>query len=69
MAEQIEFGTPGKDKIIEYGGTDNVTQYIEAAAGNDWLLQMGGDKATGQISEGVPRMIPFTSMVARVTAS
>jgi hypothetical protein len=25
VAEQIEFGTPGKDKIIEYGGLDDIT--------------------------------------------
>jgi len=31
-ADQIEFGTPGKDKIVMYGATGNVLQYIEADA-------------------------------------
>ena len=52
VAEQIEFGTELKDKIIQYGGTDNVLQSIDAGAGNDWLLQVGGDQATVQVAEG-----------------
>jgi hypothetical protein len=47
-AEQIKFGTPEKDKIVQYGATGNVTQYAEGAAGNDWLLQVGGDKNSDQ---------------------
>ena len=40
--EQIEFGTPGKDKIEQYGGTGTTTQYAEGAANDDWILQVGG---------------------------
>ena len=46
--EQIEFGTPGKDKIEQYGGTGNTTQYAEGSEGDDWILQVGGDKLSDQ---------------------
>ena len=42
--DQIQFGTPGKDKIEQYGGTGKTTQYAEGSEGNDWILQVGGDK-------------------------
>lgn len=45
---QIEFGTPGKDKIVQYGGTGNSTQYAEGAASDDWILQVGGDLTSDQ---------------------
>jgi hypothetical protein len=41
---QIQFGTPGKDKIEQYGGTGNTIQFAEGAANDDWLLQIGGQK-------------------------
>ena len=45
---QIRLGTPGKDKIEQYGGTGNSTQYAEGSEGNDWILQVGGDKLSDQ---------------------
>ncbi len=51
VAEQIEFGTELKDMIIEYGGTDNILQSIDADAGDDWLLQVGGNQGTVQVVE------------------
>ena len=45
---QIRFGTPGKDKIEQYGGTGNLIQYGEGAANNDWILQIGGQKNSDQ---------------------
>jgi hypothetical protein len=51
VAEQLESGTELKDKIIQYGGTDNVLQSIYAGAGDDWLLQVGGDQATTQLAQ------------------
>jgi Ca2+-binding RTX toxin-like protein len=52
VVNQIETGTEGKDKIIQYGGMDNVLQGINAGSGNDWLLQVGGDQATSQVARG-----------------
>jgi hypothetical protein len=46
--DQIQFGTPGKDKIEQYGGTGNTTQFAEGSADNDWILQLGGDLRTDQ---------------------
>jgi hypothetical protein len=46
--DQIQFGTPGKDKIEQYGGTGKTTQYAEGSADADWLLQVGGDLRTDQ---------------------
>jgi Ca2+-binding RTX toxin-like protein len=46
--DQIQFGTPGKDRIEEYGGTGNSTQYAEGSEGDDWILQVGGDKLSDQ---------------------
>ena len=45
---QIDFGTPGKDKIEQYGGTGNTTQYAEGGANDDWILQVGGDNYSDQ---------------------
>ena len=45
---QIQFGTPGKDKIEQYGGTGNTTQYAEGSEGDDWILQVGGDNLSDQ---------------------
>jgi Ca2+-binding RTX toxin-like protein len=52
VTEQIEFGTSGKDKIIEYGGLDDITQYIGGDAANDWLLQVGGSQASAMTIDG-----------------
>lgn len=52
VTEQIEWGTTGKDKIIEYGGLDDVTQFIDGDAGNDWLLQVGGSQASTMTLNG-----------------
>jgi len=46
--DQIQFGTWGKDKIEQYGGTGKTTQYAEGSADADWLLQVGGDLRTAQ---------------------
>lgn len=46
--DQIQFGTPGKDKIEQYGRTGKTTQYAEGAADADWILQVGGDLRTDQ---------------------
>jgi hypothetical protein len=46
--DQTKFGTPEKDKIIQWGATGNVTQYAEGGEGNDWILQVGGDKSSDQ---------------------
>ena len=46
--DQTQFGTPGKDKIEQYGGTGKTTQYAEGSADADWLLQVGGDLRTDQ---------------------
>lgn len=46
--EQIQFGTPGKDKIEQYGGTGKTTQYAEGGEGDDWILQVSGDKLSDQ---------------------
>ena len=46
--DQIEFGTPGKDKIEQYGSTGNVTQYVEGDEDADWILQVGGDLNSNQ---------------------
>ena len=46
--DQFQIGTPGKDKIEQYGGTGNTTQYAEGSADNDWILQAGGDLRTDQ---------------------
>jgi hypothetical protein len=45
---QTQFGTPGKDKIEQYGGTGKTTQFAEGSADADWLLQVGGDLRTDQ---------------------
>lgn len=39
--EQTALGTPGKDKLLLYGGKGNVTQYAEGNAGDDWILEKG----------------------------
>ena len=49
---QIEIGTTGKDKIIDYGGYGNVTQGISANTGNDWLLQVGSEQNSVQTIDG-----------------
>ena len=46
--DQIQFGTPGKDKIEQYGGTGNTMQYAEGSESDDWILQVGGDKLSDQ---------------------
>jgi hypothetical protein len=46
--DQIRFGTPGKDKIEQYGGTGKTTQYAEGSEGDDWILQVGGEKLSDQ---------------------
>ena len=46
--DQIEFGTIGKDKIVQYGGTGNSTQFAEGSEGDDWILQVGGDGLSDQ---------------------
>ena len=46
--DQIQFGTPGKDKIEQYGGTGKTTQYAEGSADADWILQEGVDQYTDQ---------------------
>ncbi len=70
VAEQIEFGTELKDKIIQYGGTDNITP-------NHWSRTpaMTGSSRWAEIKvppsqpRAVPGMIPSTSTAARVTIS
>ncbi len=47
-ANQTEFGDERNNMIAEYGGPGNITQYADGAAGNDWLLQVGGDKKSNQ---------------------
>jgi uncharacterized repeat protein (TIGR02543 family) len=39
---QIEFATPGKDLIAEYGDTATTIQYADVGASDDWVLQVGG---------------------------
>lgn len=52
IATQIEIGLSGKDKIVEYGGKDNITQYSSGLEANDWLLQVGGEKASTMTARG-----------------
>jgi hypothetical protein len=49
---QIDFGTTGKDRIIQYGGTEEIAQYIGGDAGNDWLLQVGGSQTSTMSLDG-----------------
>jgi hypothetical protein len=37
---QIENGTPGKDRIIQYGGTGTVIEGASSNTGSDWVLQV-----------------------------
>jgi len=52
VTTQIELGTAGKDKIVMYGGKDNITQYSSGLEANDWLLQVGGELASTQTISG-----------------
>ncbi|MHB8070222.1 MAG: hypothetical protein ACYDIC_20200 [Desulfobaccales bacterium] len=52
ITTQTEIGTSGKDKIVMYGGKDNITQYTSGLEGNDWLLQVGGEKTNTQTISG-----------------
>jgi len=65
--DQIDFGTPGKDKIVQYGGTGNTTQYAEGSEGDDWILQVGGDGYLTRPPSWVMGMIQCINMEVRAT--
>jgi len=46
--EQYQDGSPGADKIVQYGGTATTAQYAYGNDGNDWILQQGGNNTTIQ---------------------
>jgi len=39
-ATQIEYGTTGRDRIAQYGGTGIVTELATGSSGDDWILQV-----------------------------
>jgi uncharacterized repeat protein (TIGR02543 family) len=45
------FGTTGRDRVVQYGGTVNDTIYVESGAGNDWIEQYGGAGDDGMLAE------------------
>jgi len=50
---QLQIGTSGNDKVVQYGGNATTTQWAETSDGNDWILQQGGgNTATQTVSAG-----------------
>jgi hypothetical protein len=48
----IYFGTPGANRIVQYGGGADDTLYVESAGGNDWIEQYSGPGNDGMLAEG-----------------
>ena len=48
----IYFGTPNRDRIVQYGGAANDLLSVDNGAGDDWAEQYGGGGDDTMVADG-----------------